>query len=207
MTEIQQIEQAIAILEAQRSILGDEVVNLALAPLHQRLAELQEQPAFPEQQRKQITVLFADIVNSTQIIQRLDIEDASEIFNGALQRLASPIQEHHGRVTRFMGDGFLAVFGIPQAHEDDPEQAVRAGLDIQSEARALASDIQAVWNIPDFQVRVGINSGLVAVGGATEADDTLAGSAVNLAARIQSAAPPGGVLISADTYRLVQGIF
>jgi class 3 adenylate cyclase/tetratricopeptide (TPR) repeat protein len=207
MTEIQQIEQAIATLEEQRSILGDEVVNLALTPLHQKLAELQERSTFPEQQRKQITVLFADIVNSTQIIQPLDVEDASEIFNGALQRLASPIQEHHGRVTRFMGDGFLAVFGIPQAREDDPEQAVRAGLDIQAEARALASEIQVAWNIRDFQVRVGINSGLVAVGGATEADETLAGSAVHLAARIQSAAPPGAVLISADTYRLVQGIF
>ncbi len=122
MTESEKIEQAIAALEAQRGILGDEVVNMVLAPLRQKLAELQAQAVFPEHQRKQITVLFADIVNSTQIVQHLDPEDVSEIFDGALQRLARPVQAHHGHVTRFMGDGFLAVFGTPRAHEDDPEQ-------------------------------------------------------------------------------------
>jgi tetratricopeptide (TPR) repeat protein len=110
-------------------------------------------------------------------------------------------------VTRFTGDGFKAVFGAPVAREDDPEQAIYAGLSILESAQKVAAELQAQWGIQGFQVRLGINTGLAALGGVTEAQDTVMGKAVNLAARLESAAPPGGLLISHDTYRHVRGVF
>lgn len=204
--ERHQLEKAIAHLESQRAVLGEAVVNAALTSLKEKLAELDARD-FPKRQRKQVTIVFVDIVNSTQIVTHLDPEDARDLFDSALQRLARPIRDHGGHVTRFMGDGFKAVFGMTQAREDDPEQAVRAGLGILDVAREFAEELKASRNIQDFQVRVGINTGLAAVGGATEAEDTLMGSEVNLTARLESAAPPGGILISQETYRNVRGIF
>ncbi|MBE9475244.1 MAG: tetratricopeptide repeat protein, partial [Chloroflexi bacterium] len=207
MNELERLTQAIEHLESQRVTLGDEVVEAALIPLQEKIAELETQAGFPEQQRKQVTILFTDIVESTKVASHLDPEDTRDIFDNALQRLAKPVEQHTGHVTRFMGDGFKAVFGSPQSHENDPEQAVRAGLDILSVAQQLDGELREEWQIQDFQVRVGVNTGLVAVGGTTEAEDTLMGSAVNLATRIESAAPPGGLLISDDSYRHIRGIF
>ena len=207
MSELERLSQAIQHLETQRVILGDAVVDSALVPLEARLLEIDSQGGFPELQRKQVTILFIDIVASTEIILHLDPEDNRDIIDGALQRLAEPIVEHNGHVTRFRGDGFKAVFGTPQAREDDPEQAVHAGLAIIDTTREIEAELRAEWGIQDFQVRVGVNTGLVAVGGVTEAVDTIMGSTVNLAKRIEDQAPPNGLLISHDTYRLVRGIF
>jgi class 3 adenylate cyclase/tetratricopeptide (TPR) repeat protein len=207
MNELERLTQAIEHLESQRDTLGDEVVEAALIPLQEKIAELEVQTGFPELQRKQVTILFTDIVASTRVASHLDPEDTRDIFDSALQRLAKPVEQHHGHVTRFMGDGFKAVFGSPQSHENDNEQAVRAGLDILSVAEELADELRDKWKIGDFQVRVGVNTGLVAVGGTTEAEDTLMGSAVILAKRIESAAPPGELLISHESYRHIRGIF
>ncbi len=207
MNELERLTQAIEHLESQRMTLGDEVVEAAVLPLQEKIAELEAQAGFPELQRKQVTILFADIVASTKIVSHIDPEDTRDIFDNALKRLAEPVEGHNGRVTRFMGDGFKAVFGSPQSHENDPEQAVRAGLDILAVAEKLAEELREVWEIKDFQVRVGVNTGLVAVGGITEAEDTFMGSPVNLAARVERAAPPDGMLISHDSYRHIRGIF
>ena len=207
MSELAHLSQAIEHLETQRGILGDEVVDSALAPLRERIAEINSLGGFPEKQRKQVTILFIDIVASTWVATHLDPEDTRDIIDVALQRLAEPIAEHNGHVTRFRGDGFKAVFGTPQAHEEDPEQAVHAGLMIIETAKELAEELREDWGIQDFQVRVGINTGLVAVGGTTEAEDTIMGSTVNLAKRIEDQAPPNGLLISHDTYRHIRGIF
>jgi class 3 adenylate cyclase/tetratricopeptide (TPR) repeat protein len=213
--QITQLKQTIAEMEAQRPTLGDEVVDAALAPLRAKLdelaallqAQLAQPPSEPALQRKLVSLLFMDIAGSTAIAQHMDPEDVRELFDIALKKLAVPVESHSGHVTRFMGDGFLAVFGAPTAREHDPEQAIRAGLEIISTARDLAPELKNEWHIADFQVRVGINTGLVALGGLTEAQDTLMGAAVNLAARLESAAPPGGLLISHDTYRHVRGLF
>jgi class 3 adenylate cyclase/predicted ATPase len=207
MNELERLTQAIEHLESQRLTLGDEVVEAALSPLQEKIAELEAQAGFPGQQRKQVTILFTDIVDSTKIVSHIDPEDTRDIFDNALKRLAEPIEKHNGRVTRFMGDGFKAVFGSPQSHEDDPEQAVRAGLDILAVAEKLTEELREEWEIKDFQVRVGVNTGLVAVGGITEAEDTFMGSPVNLASRVERSAPPGGLLISHDSYRHIRGIF
>ena len=127
-----------------------------------------------------------DVVDSTSAIAaHLDPEDTLEIMDGALQRLAFPITEHGGHVTRFMGDGFKAVFGAPVAREDDPEQAIRAGLSILDTTQDIAGELGAQRGIQGFQVRLGINTGLVALVGVTEAQDTIMGKAVNLAARLE----------------------
>jgi class 3 adenylate cyclase/tetratricopeptide (TPR) repeat protein len=213
--QIKQLRQTISSMEAQRPALGHEVVDAALAPLQRKLDELMaillaqqaRTPTQPTQQRKLVTLLFMDIAGSTAIAQDMDPEDVCEVFDVALNRLAIPIEAHGGHVTRFMGDGFLAVFGAPLAREDDPEQCIRAGLGIIAAAQELAPELQEEWEFPEFQIRVGVNTGLVAIGGLTEAEDTLMGAAVNLAARLESAAPAGGLLISHDTYRHVRGLF
>ena len=121
MGKREQLEQAIAVLEAQRSVLGDAVVGPAIAGIRQQLEELAQRRS-PDQQRKLATLLFADIVGSTEIARGLDAEEVVAVMDGALQRLAVPVVEHGGRVTRFMGDGFKAVFGVPVARESDAEQ-------------------------------------------------------------------------------------
>ena len=206
MTEREQLEQAIITLEGQRAVLGDAVVDAALVSIHDKLSSLIESQK-ATQQRKLATVLFMDIVGSTSIIQNLDPEDIMAIMDTALQRLAKPIYAHGGRVTRFMGDGFLALFGAPVARENDPEMGVRAGLQILSEAQVYAREIEAQWHIPDFNIRVGISTGLVIIGGDTEAENTIMGTTVNLAARLESAAKPGTLLISHHTYQHIHGLF
>ncbi|MBE0409310.1 MAG: AAA family ATPase [Anaerolineales bacterium] len=213
--QIEGIKRTIADMEAQRQSLGDEVVDAGLVPFQRKLNELvamlQSRKAQthtePTQQRKLVTLLFMDIAGSTSIVQHMDPEDVSEVFDVTLRKLAQPIKEHDGRVTRFMGDGFLAVFGAPKAREDDPEQAVRAGLKIIALASEIAEELEKEWDIKYFQVRVGVNTGLVMLGGETEAEDTLMGAAVNLAARLEGAAPAGGLLVSHDTYRHIRGVF
>ncbi|MGW8226669.1 MAG: ATP-binding protein, partial [Anaerolineales bacterium] len=166
-----------------------------------------EEPPEGEKQRKLMTVLFMDVVGSTQLLSELDPEEGLALMDSALKRLAASVENHGGRVLRFMGDGFLAVFGLPSARENDPEMAVRAGLKILNTAEIIAKDLEGEDNIGGFQVRVGVNTGLVVSGGATEGENTIMGSAVNLAARLENAAPPGGMLISNNTYQQVRGLF
>ena len=207
MTEQEHLEQAIAALEGQRSVLGDVVVDVALAPMRAKLEDLRTQEA-SQQKRRQITVLFADVVGSTGIGQQLgDPEAIIDVMDGALERMAQPVRERGGHVTRFMGDGFKAVFGLSVAREDDAEQAVRAGLDVLRVVRGIAADLEACQGVRGFNARVGINTGMVATGGLSEGKDTVMGLTVNLGARMESAAPPGSVLISHATYRHVRGIF
>ena len=213
--QINQLKQAIDEIEAQRAILGDEAVDAALVPSRQKLSKLEslvelsvEKPEeLPTRQRKLVTLLYMDVVGSTAMTQHLDPEDNLEIMEKALLHLVEPIQEHGGRVTRYTGDGFKAIFGDPSAMENDPEQAIRAGLKILDVSKVIAQEIEKEWGIEDFQVRIGIDTGLAAIGGQTEAEDTVKGRVVNLAVRIESAAPPGGLLISHNTYRHVRGVF
>src|SRR5829696_2467720 len=162
-----------------------------------------------EGERKFVTVLFADVVDSTGMGERLDPEQVIEIMNGAFAFLNVAVTKYDGTVARLMGDAVLAFFGAPVAHEDDAERAVRAGLEIQAKAAQYAQTIQADYGV-DFQVRVGINTGLAVlamVGDEIKTEYTAMGDTTNVAARLQSAALPGTVLISADTYHLVKELF
>jgi predicted ATPase/class 3 adenylate cyclase len=202
----EQLEKAIAAQEGLRGTLDDAILEVTLAALRKQLAELGPSPAV-EQQRKQVTILFMDVVSSTKLLGALDPEESLAIMDAALQNLATPVAACGGKVTRYMGDGFLAVFGLPQARENDPEMAVRAGMGILETSRVIAQEMEEKHHLAGFQVRIGVNTGLVVAGGVTEAEATMMGDAVNLAARLESAAPPGGLLISQQTYLQVRGIF
>ena len=208
MTEQQQIEGGLAALEAQRSVLGDAVVEMAAAPLRARLAALHaEKRAQAAQQLKQVTVMFVDTVGSTAMSRRLDPEDVHAVIDGALQRFTEVVQGQGGRVLQYTGDGLLAAFGADGAREDDAERAIRAGLEILQSAREQAASVQARAGVTGFDVRVGLNTGSVLLGGGVDAEGSIRGATVNLAARMEQSAPPGGLRIHHDTYRHVRGLF
>ncbi|UCE00872.1 MAG: AAA family ATPase, partial [Chloroflexota bacterium] len=213
--QINQLKQTIAEIESQRSILGDQAVEASLIPIREKLADLESLAESPKEaqidvhqrKRKLVTLLNMDVVGSTAMTQHLDPEDNLEMMENALLLLGEPIQVYGGRITRYTGDGFKALFGDPISREDDPEQAIRAGLKILEVSKEVAQKIKKEWGIENFQVRIGIDTGLAALGGQTEAEDTVKGNVVNLAVRIESATPPGGLLISHNTYRHVRGVF
>src|SRR5215204_4600803 len=160
-------------------------------------------------ERKYLTVLFADVVDSTGLGERLDPEQVAEIMNGVFGFLNTSVTKYGGTVARLLGDAIIAFFGAPVAHEDDAERAVRSGLDIQAAAKEYAELVKRDYGV-DFGVRVGINTGLAvlaAVGDEIRTEYTAMGDTTNVAARMQSVAAPGSVVISASTYHLVKELF
>jgi class 3 adenylate cyclase/tetratricopeptide (TPR) repeat protein len=204
--QIEQLHNAINSLEAQRCVLGDETVNSAVVALREKLTLLDEQAsakAVPVEERRMVTILFIDMVGSTSRAEKLDPEEWRQVIARFHTALGEAITAHHGTIAQYLGDGLLAFFGSKEAIEHDPENAIRAALEGQASVTALLS-------AEKVQLRAGIHSGLVVVGElgeATHKEFTASGDAMNLAARLQSAAPPGGILISHDTYRYVRGVF
>ncbi len=201
MDERQQLEHAIAALEAQRAVLGDGVVETALAPLRQRLAELQRQAApVLEGERRQVTVMFADLSGFTALAERMDPEQVRDLVNTCFEHLEPVIVRYGGMVEGYIGDELLAIFGAPVAHENDPEAALRAALDMMT---ALQS-FNAARGI-DLGIHIGINSGLVIaghIGTSSRSQYGVMGDAVNLGARLADMAPRGQIYVGSDTYRL-----
>ena len=153
-----------------------------------------------------MTALFADVVGSTPLGERLDPEDFKTIVGDAVTRMAEAVAEFGGSVSEYAGDGLLALYGAPVAHEDDPERAVLAGLRIVESATELAQSVERDWGIEDFAVRVGIESGLAIlgpVGGGGRVEYGAVGDALNTAARLQAAAEPGTVLVGSETQRSI----
>lgn len=160
-------------------------------------------------ERRIITMLFCDVTGSTAMAGNFDPEEWAEMMNEAFQYLIAPVYRYEGVVARLMGDGLLAFFGAPIAHEDDPVRAVLAGLDIVRGIGSYREHIQAEYGL-DFNVRVGINTGSVVVGqiGSDLAVEyTAMGDAINLASRMETTALPGTVQITAYTYKLVAPLF
>jgi ABC-type oligopeptide transport system substrate-binding subunit/class 3 adenylate cyclase len=163
-----------------------------------------------QRERRIVTILFSDVKGSTAMAEDLDPEDVMEIMDGAFDVLIAPIYRYEGTLARLMGDAVLAFFGAPIAHEDDPERAIRAALEIVEGARAYGQRLQWERAIEGFNVRVGINTGLVVVGEVgsdLRVEYTAMGDTINLAARMEQNAPPGSILITHDTYRHVRGVF
>ncbi|HMA33371.1 MAG TPA: adenylate/guanylate cyclase domain-containing protein [Chloroflexia bacterium] len=213
MTEREQLEHAIATLEAQRGVLGDAVAELALTPLRQRLAAVQAAgsgaSAGPAEQRKQVTVLFADVSGFTAMSESLDPEEVLETMNALWQQLDGAITTHGGTIDKHIGDAVMALFGAPTAHEDDPERAIRAALAMQAELLQFAEErSHPAAQGPNPQMRIGIHTGPVLLGAVgSTAEYTAMGDTVNVASRLEQAAPVGSILISHDTYRHVRGLF
>jgi class 3 adenylate cyclase/tetratricopeptide (TPR) repeat protein len=160
-------------------------------------------------ERRIVTILFCDVKGSTEAASKLDPEEWAEIINGAFEYMIQPVYRYEGTVARLMGDGFLAFFGAPIAHEDDPQRAILAGLDILQAIQRYDRDIKSRWGI-DFDVRVGINTGLVvvgAVGSDLRMEYTALGDAINIAARMEQTAKPGSVQIAEATYKHVEPLF
>jgi class 3 adenylate cyclase/tetratricopeptide (TPR) repeat protein/ribosomal protein L40E len=163
-----------------------------------------------EHERRLVTILFSDVKGSTKMAETLDPEEVLEIMNGAFDALIEPIYRHEGTLARLMGDAILAFFGAPIAHENDPERAVRAALEIIQGIQDYAIRLEQERGIVGFNVRVGINTGPVVVGEVgsdLRVEYTAMGDAINLAARMEQNAPVGGVLISHHTYQHVRGLF
>jgi len=163
-------------------------------------------PAQSEAERRQLTVLFCDLADSTALSARLDPEDMREVIRAYQKACTSVIVGHDGFVAKYMGDGLLAYFGYPRAHEDEAERSVRAALDIVAAVRALRTSEQE-----SLGVRIGIATGLVVVGdligtGAAE-EQSVVGETPNLAARLQALAEPDMIVIAETTRRQVGGLF
>ena len=158
-------------------------------------------------ERRLATIVIADIKGSTHLMEQLGTETWVEVMNKALQVMAAEIHRFGGEVDQFRGDGLVAFFGAWSAHEDDPERAVLSGLMMQLAIQKLSADLIELQEI-DILIRVGIHTGEVIAGSignlAQHSEDTVMGGAVALAARLESAAEPGTVLVSEDTYRLTE---
>lgn len=162
-----------------------------------------------EAERRQLTVMFCDLVGSTTLASRLDPEEWREIVRSYQATCAAVIQRFEGYIAQYLGDGLLVYFGYPQAHEQDAERAVRASLDLLTAMVALNGRLAQDKGVR-LAVRVGIHTGPVVVGavGSHGRSESLAiGETPNVAARLQELAAANTVLISADTYRLIQGYF
>ncbi|MFY9513085.1 MAG: adenylate/guanylate cyclase domain-containing protein, partial [Rubrivivax sp.] len=199
----QQLQAAIAALEAQRPLLGDQVVDTMLAAL----AAAAPATPRPTQVLRQVNILFLDLVGSTTLSQRLDPELVGAVMDGALSRGTAVVQKHGGKVLQYAGDNMLAAFGVDEAREDDAERAVHCGLALLALGRALGAEVQAAHGQAGFDVRVGIHTGSVLLGGGVGGEGSIRGVAVNIAARMEQTAPAGAMRISHDTYTQVRGLF
>src|SRR5205807_7008817 len=188
-----------------RRKLLDAIAGLAMAvPTAVAAAPAPGEPAQVDAERRQLTVMFCDVVGSTALSTRYDPEDLREMIGGYHRAVAETVGRFDGFVAKYMGDGVLIYFGYPQAHEDDAEQAVRAALAV----------IEAVGRLPareDLRVRLGVATGLAVVGdligeGAAQ-ERGVVGETPNLAARLQALATPNSLVIAEATRRQVGGLF
>ena len=167
------------------------------------------EPRAPEAERRQLTVMFCDLVESTNLSARLDPEDLREVVRSYQETAADVIQGFDGHIAQYLGDGLLVYFGYPQAHEDDAHRAVRAALGIVEATGTLNSRLESQYGV-QLAVRLGIHTGPVVVGemgGGGRHEQLALGETPNIAARIERLAEPNTVVISAMTKRLVEGAF
>lgn len=162
-----------------------------------------------EGERKQVTVLFADVSGFTAISERLDPEEIHGLMTRVFELMLAEVHRYEGTVNQFLGDGIMALFGAPIAHEDHAQQAVHAAIGIRKALQGYQEELQQTRGI-NFQVRQGLNTGLVVVGSIgsdLRMDYTAVGDTTNVAARLLHAADPGRIVISEATFRLIAGYF
>src|SRR5262245_45406921 len=162
------------------------------------------------EERRVVTALFADLVGSTALGERLDPEELKLVIGDAVARMVRAVEAFDGTVKDLAGDGLLALFGAPVAHEDDAERAVRAALQIVEDLATFSSEVAEAWGIASLGVRVGVNTGPVvtgAIGAGERIEYGALGDAVNVAARLQAHADPGCVLVGRETRDAVTASF
>ena len=206
LSQLDRLRRSMTVLESQRAALGDEAIDPALFALEQQIAALEDQQREDgggTEDRRIVTILFTDIVDSTTIAAQLDPEDWRTIVAALHTMAGKTVQEHEGTVVQYLGDGLLALFGAHISSERDPERAIRTALAIQDNIHSLPIDLS-------IQLRIGVHTGLVVMGemgSEAKREFTASGESMNFAARLQEASPPAGVLISHSTYRHVRGLF
>src|SRR5712692_4733882 len=171
-------------------------------------------PRLTSAERRQLTVMFCDLVGSTALSQQLDPEELREVVRAYQETCAVVIARFDGHLAKYLGDGLLVYFGYPVAHEDAAQRAVRAGLELLMELPHLNARLQPTVGAhgrAPLQIRIGIHTGLVVAGemggGDTREPLAIVGETPNIAARLQELAAPNSVVLSAATYRLIQGYF
>ena len=191
-----------------RRVLLDAIADLRSGtrtePTTSIVSETKAPPSKDTAERRQVTVMFSDLVGSTALAARMDPEDLREVISAYQKCVADTVQRFGGFVAKYMGDGVLVYFGYPQAHEDDAERAVRAGLE-------LVATVGGLKTHAPLQTRVGIATGLVVVGdligsGASQ-EQAIVGETPNLAARLQGVAEPNAVVIAESTRKLLGNLF
>jgi class 3 adenylate cyclase len=158
---------------------------------------------------RQVTVLFADTTGFTTLAEKLDPEDVHHILDRCFELITAAVYRFEGTINQYTGDGVMALFGAPIAHEDGPRRAVHAALAIQQGLRELSAEIERQRGFA-LQMRIGLNTGLVVVGKIGDdlrMDYTAVGDTTNLAARMQQLARPGSVVVTEATHKLITGYF
>ena len=162
-----------------------------------------------EGERKQVTVLFADLSGFTALSEKIDPEEVRSLMNNCLRLVIEEVHNYEGTINKFTGDGVMALFGAPIALEDHPYRAVNTALRIQESLKSFGEEIKKKRGF-DFKMRIGINTGLVVVGSIgndLSMEYTAMGDTVNLASRLEGIAEPGTILVSENTYKLVKDYF
>src|SRR4029450_7523243 len=179
----------------------------AYTPAHLAEKIVTARPALAGE-RKQVTVLFADLKDSTELIRGLDPEAAQQLLDPALHRMMDAVHRFEGTVNQVLGDGIMALFGAPITHEDHALHPCSAALALQAALQAYADDVRRRHGVT-LRLRVGLNAGEVvvrAIGNDLHMDYSAVGQTVHLAARMEQLAPPGSILLTAATLRLVEGL-
>jgi class 3 adenylate cyclase len=166
-------------------------------------------PVDAEDELRPVSVLFADVVGSTPLAERLEPGDYAALMGGCVDRMCRAVEQFGGVIDAYMGDGIAAFFGFPAATEDDADRAASAALSVVEAIEAYAADVRESWELAELKVRVGVNSGQVAVGvvGVAERHPVALGDTMNVAARLQSTAEPGTIVIGGATARKLEGRF
>ena len=205
-------ESAVLVWTGEAATVSAPVSDQARAPLAYTPAYLAEKiltsRAALEGERKQVTVLFADLKGSTELIEGLDPEEARQLLDPALHAMMEAVHRYEGTVNQVLGDGIMALFGAPVAHEDHAVRACYAGLAMQAAMRRYAEEVRRSHGL-EMQMRVGLNSGEVvvrAIGNDLHMDYSAVGQTTHLAARMEQLATPGSIRLTAATLRLAEGL-
>ncbi|HSH04973.1 MAG TPA: adenylate/guanylate cyclase domain-containing protein [Anaerolineae bacterium] len=204
MSEQQHLEQSIIALKAQRAVLGDAVVDASIAALQKQLTALTTANNTQTPQRKQITVLFARVAGLTTLIHHIDIEEVSHLTNQLWTTLDNIVTEHQGQIDKHIGDTLMAIWGREQTQENDPYQAAKAALSLQNET----ADFIKQYNLNQLTLHIGINTGLAILGEVGSIGEyTAIGDTVNVASRLEHAAPANSILLTHNSYRHIASQF
>jgi predicted ATPase/class 3 adenylate cyclase len=205
--DFEQLGASIARLEGQRAALGDSVVDAAVAALRSQLRELQKAKSAVQSadERKLVTILFADIAGFTALSETIDPEEVHRLINACFDRLVPLVEKYEGTIDKFIGDEIMALFGAPVTHEDDPERALHAAMEMMEAIQHFNRDFGT-----NLGIHMGINTGRVVagrVGTENRRDYSVMGDAVNLAARLEAASQAGEIFVGAATYRATEALF